>query len=108
MSNQYRCSSLIFTLVRCLLSDRFRSEAMTIPAVPIDPPLTGDGAWPSKRAPSAIRNMVVSLLGDVGLPVAAYLMAELLGATTYGSPSVSGASTFSQRFCSCCSAPGLF
>ncbi len=65
--------------------DRFRSQAMTIPAVPIDPPLTGDSAGPPKRAPSAIRNMVVSLLGDVGLPVAAYFIAELLGASTYRS-----------------------
>src|SRR6478752_127119 len=65
--------------------DRFRSQAMTIPAVPIDPPLTGDSAGPPRRAPSAIRNMVVSLLGDVGLPVAAYFIAELLGASTYRS-----------------------
>lgn len=58
---------------------------MTIPAVPVDPPLTGDGAPVPKRTPSAIRNMVLSLLGDVGLPVAAYFVAELLGASTYRS-----------------------
>jgi intracellular septation protein A len=58
---------------------------MTIPVVPTDPPLTNEASPSPKRAPSAMRNMVVSLLGDVGLPVAAYFVAELLGASTYRS-----------------------
>jgi hypothetical protein len=58
---------------------------MTISAIPIDPPFTGDGAPAPQRAPSVIRNMVLSLLGDVGLPVAAYFVAELSGASAYRS-----------------------
>ena len=58
---------------------------MITPALPVDPPLTGVAAPAPTPASSGIRNMVLSLLGDVGLPVAAYFAAELLGAGTFRS-----------------------
>jgi hypothetical protein len=56
---------------------------MISPDVPANPPVTiGDGRAP-RRAPSAIGIMVLSLLGDIGLPIAAYFVAELCGFSTY-------------------------